>query len=493
MSCEKKNMDTGGCRVYVQWAQRPNTALLYSGVSESDFFLEGVTMNDAGDEEIVYAPHPFQRGKSIERGTIVSNPDPHEATLKLTPRCGGLPRMLMGIDCKFNVFDACNCCGPMGDPLTSWKDGFGILFSGIKLKSVDMGDLNATETKALEFSGGCVVDDIIPIGALSFGGVTNLAKETSDVVFGGPMSCGECDAPDDGTTSIYWAMIGDVAAKPAIIWTADGGVTRTTTTISTAANAEVTTKMAIVNGRLVVVGSGGYYWADIDSNTKAPGTFSKVTTGFGANAPYAVHSDGANTFFAGAAGTIYATTDVTASVTQMTTGLVAGDLKAIHGCGNLSVAVGSSGAMLVSSNLWQSAKAITLPGGLSSANLVSVWVKNSYEWWITSAAGDRAYTLDGGNTWSTPAATGAAANSIVFANDSVGWHSSGTSIFGTWTVGNSWTKTTPRVGSLPSGVTQINEIAVPEYANVKKAANIIAIAGKAGTAGIAIVGSPSYS
>lgn len=494
MACDKKNMTTDACRVYIQWAQRPDEALKYSGVSENDIYVQGVTMNEAGAEEFFYAPDPLRRGQYIKRGSTVGVPDPHEATLLMSPKCGGVPRLLMGVDCKFNIFNACNCCGPLGDHLTAWKDGFGMLFSGIKIQSNDLGDLNSKEAAELEFSASVQIDSIIPIASVKLGGVTNLTKETSSVFFGQVNGCGDCEAPDDGTKKIYWAMVGDVAAKPAVVWTADGGTTRTTTTISTAANAEVTYGSAWVNGKAMVIGTLSHYWADIDTNTGAPGTFSKVATGYGSTQPSAVVSDGANTFICGASGTVWTSTDITSGVTVATTGLVAGALNAIDMCGNTSVAVGASGAMLKTTNGWQSASVVTLPGGLSGLALTSVQVKSNYEWWVTASTGERAYTLDGGSTWSTPVAVAAlASNSIVFVNDSVGWMSNGTKIYGTWTNGNTWTAVDPRISGIPAAVTKINQIAYPKAANGKKASNIIAVAGLATTTGVALVGSPTYS
>lgn len=492
MACDKKNMTTDSCRVYLQWAARPDTPLLYSGVSDNDIYVQGVTWNEIGDETIITAPDPLRRGKYVNRGSTIAPPDPHEATLLMSPRCGGIPRMLSGIDCEFNVFVACNCCGPLGDHLTSWNEGYGTLLSGVKIQSLDLGDLTAKESGELEFSAAVKYKGAYVIGGVKLGGVTNITKETSDVVFGQINGCGECEAPDDGTKKIYWAMIGDVAAKPAVVWTNDGGATRTTTTISTAANAEPTYGMEWVNGRLMVIGTLSHYWADINTNTGAPGTFSKVSSGYGSTQPAAVVSDGANTFICGAAGTVWTSSDITSGVTQMTTGLV-GALNAIDMCGNVSVAVGASGACLYTANAWQSASVITLPGGLSSLALVSVQVKSAFEWWVTASTGERAYTLDGGNTWSTPVATGAAANSIVFVNDSVGWMSSGTKILATWTNGASWTQTTPRISGIPAAVTKINAIAYPKAANGKKASNTIAVAGLATSTGIALVGSPTYS
>lgn len=493
MACEKKNMTTDSCRVYIQWAQRPDEGLKYSGVSENDIYVQGTTMNIKGDKTRLFAPDPLKRGKYVNRGSINAVPDLHEATLLMSPKCGGLPRMLVEGDKKFNIFVPCNCCGPLGDHLTSWKEGYGLLYSGVDIQSHDLGDLTAKESAEHEFSTSVMIDDIVPIASVVLGGVTNLTKETSAVCFGQVNSDGSCEAPDDGTKKIYWATLGDVAAKPGVVWTADGGTTRTTTSIAAAANAEATFGIAWVNGRIVVIGASAHYWADIDTNTGAPGTFSKVTSGYAA-APNAIVSDGSNTFICGASGTVWTTTDVTVGVTAATTGLVAGALAAIDMCGNTSVAVGASGAILATSNAWQSAKVVTPPAALSSSSLVSVQVKSNYEWWITASTGERAYTLDGGSTWSTPVAFAAlAANSIVWVNDSVGWMSTGTSIYSTWTVGASWTKATPRISSTPAAVTKINQIAYPKAADGKRAANVIAVAGLATSTGIALVGLPTFS
>jgi len=95
-----------------------------------------------------------------------------------------------------------------------------------------------------------------------------------------------------------------------------------------------------------------------------------------------------------------------------------------------------------------------------------VWMRNSDEWWVTTAGGEVYYTLNKGVTWTEKGLPGVAITAlydIQFATNSVGYISGVANAVGalwrTYDGGYSWVKLPEGTGTLPGSGTELNALA----------------------------------
>lgn len=130
----------------------------------------------------------------------------------------------------------------------------------------------------------------------------------------------------------------------------------------------------------------------------------------------------------------------------------------IDGCGNNLLAGGDSGALAASNNGGQSFRRVNSP---TTDDITSVALNQS-DYWVGTATGDLYMSCSGGLNWALVASVtknaeiqlsgsveGGAINCLEFANNYIGYFTSGDELYGTYNRGDFWAKGCPRFDFAP--------------------------------------------
>lgn len=478
----------------------PANAVKYAGVETQYLMLDGVTRPVRGSIDPIRVPDPLNRKRYKSVGRKAGSPAFPTATLHVLENRGTLPFGLGDLSCPLNLYAAVGACKNPSSFLAGWDDIVEV-YSYAEAGDVDHGARSGwDDDNQVEDALSLTLESIYAIGKLGFGqeAASEISREVVDVVYGGGVQCGECGPANNGTSWIYAVTKSSGAASPGlpaeVIYSVDGGATWSQSNITSFGATEDPLHIAIVDDKLVVIGSGAYFWAQINTKTGVPGTFTKVSTGFVvANPPQDIYVlSPSEIFFCGLGGYVYKSTNITAGVTAISPADATTDnLLRIHGDGaNTLVAVGAGSAVIVSTNrgaTW--ATAISEPSALP-LDIYALAVRSPELWYVGTAASGRVfYTANGGETWTEIPFIGngaGAVRDIVWATDEVGYfvHDDNTPtgyLWATWNGGASWVRNdggSPRVQNWPV-IDRVNQIAVPK-AGSQTSANNIALACLAG-------------
>lgn len=491
-------------RDYIQWGgPQPTNPVAFAGQDAQYMKLEGVKIPDGqGKIEPVWMPDPRRIGGYRLAARKLSAPDLAEATLILTEKHGALPRQLLDIKCPFNIYETVGSCKDLSDYLSGWTD-YVMVYSGALVDgNKDLGNRTSFDSDDLiEDSLPLKFGDAFPITALSFGdnAQTIITLEVIDTVYGSIEQCGACQPQDDGTKRIYAVTKSSGSTPgtaPRLIYSVDGGVNWTQSTITGIGDIEDPTFIDVV-GKYLIVGTrtaggattSGYYYSEINYNTGAPGTWTKVTAGFAAG--WQIYDcyvlSPREIFFSADGGAVYKSTDITAGVEYaLPPGTVTNTaLIRIHGEDETIVAVGGSGTVVMSYNRGRNWG--TSPTAPVVATLSALFVVEDNLWWVGTTSGTLWYTLNAGNSWTQKRFSGDSAGyvrDIVFVTTEVGYFSHDTAtptgrIFSTWNGGRDWTNGAPRINNIPTAY-RFNRLNVPGIDNTGLAANTLIAAGLSG-------------
>jgi photosystem II stability/assembly factor-like uncharacterized protein len=493
-----------GVRAYIQFGgAQPGNPVQFSGQDAEYMAIEGVKIPDGqGKITPVWVADPKRIGRYRLVSRKLEPPDLASATLKFYEKHNALPRHLQKINCPFNLYENYGACKDLSDYLGGWTD-YVMIYSAALIDGVkDLGTRTSFDKdEVLIDSLPLKLADAYPIGALSFGdnAQTIITLEVIDVVYGSVEQCGACQPPDDGTKRIYAVTKSSGSTPgtaPRLIYSVDGGVNWTQAAITGIGDIEDPVAVEMVGNYIMVVTrtaggttTGGYYYAQINYYTGAPGTWTKVTAGFVAGwQPYhAFVLSPREIFFCADGGTIYKSTDITAGVDwSLPPGTVTNTaLTRIQGQDETLVAVGASGVVVVSTNRGKNwGTAISSP---VVATLTAIWVVDDNLWWVGTSSGTLWYTLNSGNSWTQKRFNGDSAGvvrDIIWVNNEVGYFSHDTAtptgrIFSTWNGGRDWTNVAPRINNVPTA-NRFNALAIPFIDNTGLAANTIMAAGLSG-------------
>lgn len=492
-------------RAFLQFGgARPSNPLRYGGQDAQYVIIDGVSIPEVGGIDPIYVPSPRRIGEYKLVGRSVTPADLPTATLTLREKHGPIPRQLFR-SCAFNVYEVHGNCRDLSDFAAGWTS-YVLIYAGAIVTEKDGGTRTGWDSDdGLEDGLSITLSSIYPVGALSFGegAATQIDKEVTDVVYGSfAAQCGDCGVPNDGSQWMYAVTksSGGSPGLPAeVVYSLDGGATWNQVNIDGFGAAEDPVAIDIVGTRLVVVGSGAYFWSDINILTGVPGAFTKVTTGFvAAKNPLDLYVAGPREiYFSGQGGYIYFTNDITSGVSVLNAGIAsAQNLLRIHGNGDVIVAVGLSGAIVRSTNrgaTW----ATTTSSPVALNGLTAVFVLDALRYWIGTDSGRLFYTLTGGELWYEKSFSGGGAGQvkdIVFATDEVGYFSHSTAVprarvFATINGGADWGNGASRVNNMPT-FNYADRIAVPDVTDPAVAANNVLVGGLAGNGvdGIVIAG-----
>lgn len=498
-------------RNYIQFGgPRPTNAVRYAGQDAQYLVIEGVGSPEQGGVEPIWVPDPVTAGKYRLVGRKQTPPDLASASVRMLEKHGSIPRQLSRIGCAFNLYELTGNCGDLSDFLQGWSD-YILVYSHALVTDKDLGTRSAWDSDEMQEDVLSVtLADIFPVGALAFGvvGETEIAREVVDVVFGSIEQCGDCGPYDEGTLRAYAITESSGAASPGLpaelIYTLDGGATMVEQAIDGLGATADPTAIDIVGSRLVILvnSENAYYWADVNSRTGVPGSFTKVTAGFVAlKNPNDLYVAGPReVYIAGNGGYIYKATDITAGVSVINAGAATTqDLLRIDGIEEAIVAVGRGSDVVRSINRGITFATTTTEPSSIPTDLLAVEVLSADRIWVGTDTGRKYYTVNGGETWVHQSFDGAGAGrveDIVFVSDEVGYFSHTTNtptarLFSTWDGGANWTRSQPRINSWPV-FGRGNRIAVPRT-SLGVAANAVLVAGLSGggTDGILVLGQAS--
>lgn len=478
----------------------PGNTLKYAGQDGQYMNIESAT-NPIRSIDPIHVQDPKKGGRFRRVGRNRSAPDLPTASVMFLQRRGYLPTQSLKMRVKPVTFYAiAGGAKDLTDFLNGWEHYIKIMSQGEVTEPTE--NMSAWDSgEQVEDELNFTFDSIYSIGPITFSekAAATVYSEVKDVAYG---------ELDDGTVAVYAVCDNTIASPgqaPAVYYRTTEGGSFTELAITGAVSTDVPQAIVVMGQYLIVVfdngTTGGYFYAAIDSDTGVPGTFTKVTTGFvTAKAPKDIYApDARSIFFVGEGGYIYKSTNITAGVSVLDAGVqTTNQLNRIAGKDEVLVAVGESDTIVYSKDRGRSWSTPTNVSG-GGNGLDAVEVVDNKVWWVGDDGGDAYYTTDGGKTAWTNAglpATVATVQDIVFPTDEVGFIATATSgpaavIYTTFDGGNTWTATTPRLGSIGTH-DRINRIAIPESPENAIRANYLACGGLAGNGsdGVILIGEP---
>lgn len=490
----------------------PDNKPLFAGQDMEYLRIEGLDAPVLGDVKPMFVHDPNSVGSYKAVAAMISPPDFAKADLVLSEKRGYVPRQFLRPKCQYNVYEMVGECKDMSDFNGGWSDYIAVYPGGV-LTGRNFGDrMTWEDDKANEAKLGSVFSrEFYAIGPLGFGSVGSTAalgtgKLVNDVVYYGGAQCSNCGVDNDGTKWQAAVNTGGAASKPDLLYSTDGGATWTAVNLTAAVNAEALNGVFWTGSKLVAMSKtagttvGGFYIFDVNPYTGVPTYNTKVTTGF-------VASSAANDvlvlsptemYFCGDGGYIYKSTDVFAGVTVLNAGAATtNNLNRIDGSREVIVAVGASSTLIYSTNRGQSFIPPTATPVAAAYQAISVNGRDL--WWVGTDGGQVFYTKNHGETWVEKVIeTNAKIWDIVFVTAEVGYILAATStpagrIYATNNGGYNWTRTTARVGNIPTN-TKMSRIAIPTAADPTTAVNTLLIGGTAanGTDGSLYAGASNF-
>lgn len=477
--------------------------------------VTGITRPVRGGVKNIPVFNPYGPGW-LNAGSVETPPGYGAASLSIRDSIGGLNLIATMETCPVDIYILAGTdCDALGDYQQGYAQGYvRVLSQCVLTDNVAYGD-------GLDFSADAEVEDKAAItikgvmydhgqkyaSSLATASAADLATNlTTAVTYGNSQLCANCGLPNDGTALKYWALNSTTAspgAKPTVIYSVRGG-TPVSQSVSSAAISEDIVDLEVIGPYLVALtrtgggsSTGALHYAIIGASG-APGTWTKVTTGFvGGKQPTNILTLSPTEIYISAdGGYIYKSTDITQGVTVNNAGgATTNNLTRINGNRTLMVAVGAAGTIIVSydgGNHW-AAVAATPPAGSPTWQSVEVSGKGFFVGSLTT--GQFWYTPDGTNWYQTPLDTTGTISDIYFVNANEGYFLFNPAIgngriYNTFTGGRSWWNTSPAVEQL-GGFTTLSRIAAPTVGNESLKANNFIVAGvNTGTQGLLLSGSP---
>lgn len=505
----------GNKRLFIQFGgPTPNNAVKYSGKDTQYLSLTGISKPVSGGITAINVPDPNRFGRFKQIGRTRAPADLPSGSLEVMAKKGTLPFQLGDLNCPFNVYEVAGQCKTPSDWTAGWTD-YVQIYSFAEATDVDMGDRTAFDGDDGEKETlSLTIDKIYAVAPIAFGAVAaaEVIHAVQDATYGTAVQCGNCGPANDGTKRIYAVMSGaggvsSPGLPASIVYSLDSGSTWSSQAIDGIGSGDVPVQIEVIGIYLVILvttvsGSNfsAIFYSELNADTGAPGSFTKVQTGFvaskRANDMYVANAR--EIYFAADGGYIYKSSDITAGIDRT---LSAGDattanLKRIHGQESVIVAVGASGAIVKSTSRGETwATTGATPLGAATGQAVQVMTANDFH--VGSSTGYMYYTLNGGATWSTTSIAGSGTGQItdiIFATDEVGYVARSLSsvayLYSTWNGGANWVSSgPPRLLSWPSFVST-QRIAIPVDSDATVSANNLLIAGTAtgGVDGMLLIG-----
>lgn len=308
----------------------------------------------------------------------------------------------------------------------------------------------------------------------------------------------DCEDCPDAYTKVLATMAGASATPgtlPSLLYSADGGETFSSQSISSMFSNESIADLHIIGGNMVLISptSNSIHWESIEMLYDGTGTWTEVITGFVAGkTPLKIASaDVRHTWIVGTGGYIYFTSNIKTGVivqdagvatTQTLNGAHALDTKNVLAVGNLNAVVVTDNGGLT----WES-----VTGPAVGINLSTCWMWDTNTWFVGEGAGGNGklwLTTNAGKSWSSvglPSTLYNRIDKIKFVSEAEGFLVVRTAgqgfVLRTITAGNEWVVLPQGKRSVPLDNTYLSDVAVAApYSNLCFAAGL----NNAGTGGV---------
>jgi photosystem II stability/assembly factor-like uncharacterized protein len=473
-----------------------NNGLKYGGQDGQYLNIESASNPRSGGINPINVQDPSRIGAYRRVGRSVDAPDFPTASVTFLQAKDQLPRHLTTLgDCLTNFYQVVGDCRDLSDFQNGWSSYIKVFSLGENTELEEAGgsfDSDEMLEDSLEYTFGSVYN----IGKLGFGdkATTEVYSEVIDVVYGSRVRCQGCGPSDNGTSLMYAVAnntVASVGQAPSVFYSTDGGSSWTEVALTGSASTDVPRAIDIAGNYLVVLyddgSTGGYFYAEINNITGAPGTWSQLTTGFVAGfAPSDMWvSSPREIWICGEGGYIYKVESISSGATvKDSANATAEDLKRIDGLDEIIVATAANGKVVLSTNRGETWA--TTDADPSANNLNALWVWDDFSWWVGDAAGNVYYSLDQGATWTEKVinSSGTAVYDIYFASPECGYIAYITAgpvakLATTMNGGRDWTESSPRLNNWPVS-DRANRLAAPEVGNLNVAVNNLLVGGLAG-------------
>lgn len=486
----------------------PSNPILYAGADEQYLMVGDISAPDRGSIDAINVNSLRTRGLFQRTGVTIGAPDIPSNTVTFKQKFGGVPWYKFKLNCPINIYESEGLCADPSDPINGWST-LNILSRGLSSDKTYQGraPFDGSDESLAEI-GFSWLGDVYSVGPIVLGetAAVDVTTEVVDIVYGSLALCSDCGPSNDGTRWVYALQQtagGSSAVVGKVLYSVDGGGTWTANAITGLGIGVVVTAIDIVGQYLVVVAKSenAYYVSQINQQTGAPGSWTKVTAGFVATKnPNDLYVETPNrVYFVGDGGYIYVSTDILAGVSVLSAaGATTANLNRIHGAGGVLLAVGATNTSLKSSNRGQTwtPTSATVTGAHSA---VAVLTPQVYYIGTLDTSGKVWYTENGGASWTQltlPGAALIAVQDIVFATNEVGYIAATRTgpaavVFGTVFGGRGWSEAgTSRFPTAPT-YGRANRLAYPLVPDNQVAAGNLAVAGLGGglVDGILLLGS----
>jgi hypothetical protein len=484
------------------WSQRggpsPLNTLRYAGPNEQYMMFDAADNPVRGGQNPIQMHSPRARGGYEVVGRAVSAPDFPKVSITFLEKHGGIPWIDYDLTCPNNFYESAGTCKKPNDFLNGWSDFIKIYSYGEATSRSEDAQTTFSDDKESSIKVEFEFAAIYKIGALNFGekAAPEVEREIVDVVYASAVDCGNCGVSDDGTQRIYLVTKSSGAGSPGtpseVIYSVNGGATWAQTNITGLGGTVDPTAIEVVGNYLVILDTAGngYWFAELNSLTGVPGSWTNVTTGFVASKqPNDLYVAAPNeVYFVGNGGYIYKSTDIPSGVSVLSAGAATtNNLQRVRGVDDTIVVAGDSGTILKSLNRGATFATVTLSP--TSATVRALEVLDDYRYWAGTSGGKVYYTTNGGETFAEqvlPGGTYTVIDDIVAATDEVihisARVSSTARLVTTWCGGMLWASSATvaqRIQNFPTA-TRFNRIAVPRDTDYTTTANNIALGGLSG-------------
>lgn len=454
-----------------------------------------------GDEKRITAPDPNNFDRDITVGTVTGTEE--RATLGIGIRSTAQASVILGWKnrrCRVDIFALSGRCGnPQdftegGEKWVYFPDGK-ISNHGYENFSAYGLDENNPTNEKVDMTSEEYFEYLYENEEQVGSAYTTRQIYTVDVYSGDV--CEECPDPCARVLCTMAGVGATPGTKPVLLFSADGGATWTSQTITTAFSNEAIADGAIVGGDIVYVSNEAcaLWYTDLDLvYNNATNTWVEINTGFvAAKCPNAISSaDARHTWIVGNGGYVYFASNTRVSVAVQDAGVAtAQNLNSVHAFDAKHVlAVGAANAVIYTTNAGVTWQAVTGPAvGIA---LGACWMWDETTWFVGEGSGGNGklwLTTNSGLTWTAVGlpATYTRIYKIKFVSEAEGYLAVNTGTKGyilrTITAGNEWVV-------LPQGKSgvAVNNSILADLDTCSKYSNTAYAAGTAvgGSAGIIV-------
>lgn len=364
-----------------------------------------------GEETRITAPDPKDFQRDIQIGSVKGSEE--RATLSVGIRSTAEASVLIGWknkQCRVDIFTLAGRCGnPQdfsngGEKMIYFPDGKISSHSYENIGAYGR-DENNPSNEMVDMTSEDYWELLYMKQEQIGSAYTTRQIYTVDVYTGN--SCENCPDPCDRVLATMAGASATPGTQPTLLYSADGGETFSSQTITTLFSNEEIVDGVVIGGDIVYISNtaNAIHWTDIEKIYLGTNTWREVTSGFvAAKGPRAITSvDPRHSWIVGDGGYVYFVQNHQVGVTVQDAGVATTQhLQAVNALDeNHVLAVGNSNAVIYTTNggvTWQS-----VTGPAVGVNLGACWMWDETTWFVGEGAGGTGklwLTTNSGITWS---------------------------------------------------------------------------------------------